>query len=408
MRKFSLAWAFILAFVLTSGAAAQGVPVTIAADLDPASASGIRIEGLVADKNGRLYTADLDSRRFYRVTPETGAVEVLGTLPRSASGMAFDSADNLYMASGDVILRVPAGQLTGTTVDPASVQTFAQNVPGANGLAFDGAGNLYVSGGNTGNIYLVSPAGAVNIFASGFTSDRQEQRISTNGLAFGPDGKLYSANTGSGAIDRITLKPEGGVQTVERFVTSPLLLGADGITFAANGDLYVAANERNAIVKVTAAGQVSDVASNGNTGPLEFPASPAFSGNALYASNFDLPRGANAPPEPGVGASIARIDVGVAGLPLPVAQPAPSAPAAAPSAPAASPSTPAASPSAPAASPSAPVPSPAPTTPSTPPAGAVPAALPNTGMEGIPVLLLLVGVLALTCGMAIRRSMRLS
>ncbi len=84
MRQFGLASAFLLAFVLVSGAAAQGVPVSIAADLDPGSASGIRIEGLVADRNGWLYTADLDSRRFYRVTPETGAVEVLGTLPRTA------------------------------------------------------------------------------------------------------------------------------------------------------------------------------------------------------------------------------------------------------------------------------------------------------------------------------------
>lgn len=396
MRQFGLASAFLLAFVLVSGAAAQGVPVSIAADLDPGSASGIRIEGLVADRNGRLYTADLDSRRFYRVTPETGAVEVLGTLPRTASGMAFDSGGNLYMASGDVVLRVPAAQLAGTSIDPAAVQTFAQNVPGANGLAFDGAGNLYVSGGNTGNIYLVSPTGTVTIFASGFTSDRQEQRISTNGLAFGPDGRLYSANTGSGAIDRITLKPEGGVHVVERFVTSPLLFGADGITFAANGDLYVAANERNAIVKVTPAGQVSDVASNGNTGPLEFPASPAFAGNALYASNFDLPRGANAPPEPGVGASIARIEVGVGGLALPVAQPAPSTPATAPSTPAT-----------PAAPSTAAAPSPAPAAPSSP-AGGVPAALPNTGSTWSPVALLLLGSLTLLGGVVLRRALRWS
>jgi sugar lactone lactonase YvrE len=190
-------------------------------------------------------------------------------------------------------------------------------VPGANGLAFDAASNLYVSGGNTGTIYVVAPDGTARTFASGFVSDRQDQRISTNGIAFGPDGKLYSANTGTGAIDRITVNADGSAGTVERFVTDQRLLGADGITFAANGDLYVAANERNAIVRVTQQGQVSDVASNGNAGPLEFPASPAFAGNTLYASSFDIPRGANAPNDPGVGASIAAIDVGVAGALLP-------------------------------------------------------------------------------------------
>ena len=67
----------------------------------------------------------------------------------------------------------------------------------------------------------------------------------------------------------------------------------------------------NAIVRVSRDGTVADVASNGADGPLQFPASPSFSGNALYASNFDIERGANAPNTGGVGASLARIDVGV-------------------------------------------------------------------------------------------------
>ncbi len=313
-------WAWLvgaLAMVVMAGTALAQSSVRVVADLDPNSATGIRIEGLAADAQGRLLTIDLDSARLFRITPSTGAVEVLGTLPRPGSGEAFDRAGNLYIASGDVIQRVPASSLAGSTLDPATVQIFATGVPGANGLAFDATGNLYVSGGNTGTIYVVAPNGTARTFASGFVSERQDQRISTNGLAFGPDGKLYSANTGTGAIDRITVNADGSAGQVERFVTDQRLLGADGITFAVNGDLYVAANERNAIVRVTQQAQVSDVASNGNVGPLEFPASPAFAGNTLYASNFDIPRGANAPNDPGVGASIAAIDVGVAGAPLP-------------------------------------------------------------------------------------------
>ncbi len=397
MRGSGFVVVCLLAFVLARSVVAQAVPVSVIADLDPGSATGLRIEGLVSDKAGRLYTADLDSRRFFRITPSTGAVEVLGTLPRPGSGMVLDSGGNLYMASGDVIQRIPANQLAGNSLDPATVQIFATNVPGANGLAFDGAGNLYVSGGNTGNIYIVQSDGTVRTFASGFASDRPEQRISSNGLAFGADGRLYSANTGSGGIDRITLKPEGGLQTVERFVTSPLLFGADGISFAANGDLYVAANERNAIVKVTPNGEVSDVASNGNNGPLEFPASLAFSGNALYASNLDIARGANAPGEPGVGASIARIDVGVEGLGLPVTQPAPAR--------AAAPPTPA--PSSVPTMPAQPAPAqPAPAAPTSPPAGAVPAALPNTGAGTLVVPILGAALLAVCGGMLFRLARR--
>ncbi len=308
---------------LASGVQAQAA-VTVAVDLDPNAATGIRIEGLVSDSAGRLYTSDLDSRRLFRYTPSSNNLETLGILPRTATGMAFDTAGNLYMASGTVVLKVAASVLAGTTITSTAVITFATGVTGANGLAFDGSGRLFVSGGASGNIYMVASDGITSTFASGLKSDRAEQQISTNGLAFWTDGSLYSSNTGTGSIDRITLKADGTLDQVQQWVKDPLLLGADGITFASNGDLYVAANERNAIVRVTPAGVVSDVASNGNSGPLEFPASPAFSGNALYASNFDIERGSNAPNAPGVGASLARIDVGIGGLPLPVtaAQPA--------------------------------------------------------------------------------------
>jgi sugar lactone lactonase YvrE len=302
--------------------ATSTVPVTILVDLDPASATGIRPEGLIADANGRLYTSDTASRRLYRLTPDSPQVTVLGTLPAGATGMAFDSRGNLYLASSGNILRIAADKLSGDSIQESDVQTFATGLTGSNGLIFDAQDRLYVSGAATGNIYVVATDGMTRTFATGFRSERQEQQISTNGLGFGPDGRLYSANTGTGAIDRITVNADGTAGPVERWVTDPLLLGADGIAFASSGDLYVAANERNAIVRVTAGGQVSDVASNGNAGPLEFPASLAFSGSNLYASNFDIERGANSPAAPGIGASVAQLAVGVTGFRPPAAPPA--------------------------------------------------------------------------------------
>lgn len=376
MRRFAVLVGMALA--LAAGSVWAQAVVTVAADLDPASATGIRPEGLVADRAGQyLYTSDLASRTLYRITVASGAVEALGQLPQPSSGMAFDKNGWLYLASGTTVLRIPGDKLAPGAFDGArDVQGFAAGVAGANGLAFDGAGNLYVSGGATGRIYAVSTSAVTRTLVSGLSSDRAEQRISANGLAFGPDGKLYSSNTGSGGIDRITVLPDGGVGTIERVATSPLLYGADGITFAANGDLYVAANERNAIVRVTPGGEVSDVASNTNAGPLEFPASPAFAGDALYASNFDVERGANAPAAPGVGASIARIAVGVGGAALPYAQPLP-----------------------------APAPTAAPVT--LPAEVPVPAALPNTaGESSLPVILMALALTALVAGATLLRVRR--
>jgi hypothetical protein len=193
----------------------------------------------------------------------------------------------------------------------------------------------------------------------------------------------------------------------------------------------VAANERNAIVRVAPDGIVTDVTSNNNSGPLEFPASPAFSGNALYASNFDIARGANAPNDPGVGASIARIDVGVAGAPLPFTgatqgTPVATAPAGSPTvstgtttAVAASPTVPAAATTTVAASPtvpSTPVPLPTATT-GVQPTEVQPAPAPTTITPGMPstgaggdsallYLMLLAVASILVVGIAARRSAR--
>ncbi|GAA4707931.1 SMP-30/gluconolactonase/LRE family protein [Brevibacillus fulvus] len=290
--------------------------VSILTDLDPYFSTGMRIEGIIGDNQGRLYVADMDSHRLFRVSTETGKAEALTLLPRSTTGMAFDQQGNLYLASAGnpgeegVVYRISAIDLKGSWIIPNDVKVFARGVNGANGLVFDQKGNLYVSGAATGNIYVVKPDGKVTAWATGLKPERTSQPITVNGLAFGPDHRLYISNTSSGEINRVTIKADGSFGQLERFVKSPLLYGADGITFAANGDLYVAVNERNAIVKVTSKARVSDVAVNDNRGKLEFPASLHRNGNTLYISNYDQPRGVNKDNKPGIGASIAEISIG--------------------------------------------------------------------------------------------------
>ncbi|NOU92635.1 hypothetical protein GC093_05245 [Paenibacillus sp. LMG 31456] len=294
----------------------RSVGASILTDLDPEKGTGMRIEGVTGDKQGRLYTIDMDSKQLFRIAPETGKAEVLTVLPRSATGMVFDSKGNLYMASGGgqgvdgVVLRVPAKALEGGAFDSSLVETFVSGTNGANGLVFDASGNLYVSGGATGNVYVVKPNGESKVWASGIAAERKEQLITVNGLDFGKDGLLYIANTSSGEIHRVKVNADGSFGKVERVAKDPLLYGADGIMFGPDGDLYVCANERNAIVKVTINGKVTEVAANDNKGILEFPASLHFVGNTLYISNFDVQRGANNPNAPGIGASIVKLELG--------------------------------------------------------------------------------------------------
>jgi hypothetical protein len=84
------------------------------------------------------------------------------------------------------------------------------------------------------------------------------------------------------------------------------------MAFMRNGDIWVAANELNAIVSVTPTGGVKTISSNGSTGPLEFPAALVVTGNRVYVANFDVPRRVNmdasgGTAKDGIGASIAQI-----------------------------------------------------------------------------------------------------
>ncbi|TKJ84120.1 hypothetical protein PaeCFBP13512_21815 [Paenibacillus sp. CFBP13512] len=285
--------------------------VSILTDLDPSTATGLRIEGVIANADNQVFTVEMGSKTLYRIAADTGQMNALTELPRSGTGMALDTDGNLYIASGGeegLIYRINEEDLSSAAFDSSKVVTYASGVPGANGLAFDGSGNLYVSGGATGAIYKVSASGQVSTYASGILPTREEQKIVVNGIAFGTDGQLYVSNTSSGEVNRFAINSDGSLGQRQLVAQSPLLYGADGLNFGPDGAIYVAANERNAIVRVGLDGQVRDIASNNNNGPLEFPASLHFVGNTLYISNFDQPRGINNPNDPGIGASIATID----------------------------------------------------------------------------------------------------
>lgn len=120
------------------------------------------------------------------------------------------------------------------------------------------------------------------------------------------------ADTARGALRKVAPSAEGTGSKPVLLAQDALLEGADGVVVDRRGDVWVAVNELNAIVKVTPDGQVQQVARNGVAGPLEFPSGLVFVGDIAYVSNFDVPRrdnvdaGANTA-RGGIGASVARI-----------------------------------------------------------------------------------------------------
>jgi sugar lactone lactonase YvrE len=335
-------------------------------------------------------------------TPPVTPVQI-GSIPNAApgcnpSGITRDAGGSFYIADanqGGVIWK-----LTSAEMNPAA--PFATGVPGTNGIAFDRDGNLWTGDGTTGlgRVWRISRGGSAtemfriqpmrNSTAFGGTVPgdgvgRQArtfppgtltitvpasatpttvtpaggQDLVANGVAFDRHGDLFVADTARGAIWRVTFDHDGNVTSRmgcdttftantlcldNIFVAHPLLEGTDGIALDRAGNIWNAANERNAIVVVTKDGQVIEVFRNpanaaglrnsadpsvGDNHILELPTSPFLSGTLLCVANSDGNRRDNSPNAAGeinsggpVGArgKISCLDepLRTPGLPLPV------------------------------------------------------------------------------------------
>ena len=294
------------------------------------------IEGLTGDNRGNLYVGtrnDPAGCSVYRINIDTPSLVVVGTVPATCStlGLAFDRAGMLYVTNADRIYRF----LPNATTPPVA-DLFATGVPGANGVAFDRDDNLWVSDGGSGvgRVWRVDPAGTpvemfripplVNTAGVGRqviplpnTPAGAAVTIFANGLAFTADGDLIVADTSRGALWKVKLDRRGNVLSATGCDTTfsantlclenvllahPLLEGADGIALDRAGNIWVDANERNAIVVVDQNGKNArelfrnePVAGLRNAGPLEFPTSPVLSGHRFCTTSSDLGRRDNFP-----------------------------------------------------------------------------------------------------------------
>ena len=244
-----------------------------------------------------------------------------------------------------MVLRPDAGT-------PPTAEVYATDVPGSNGVAWDRRGDLWVTDGGTaqGRVWRIGrdrvpvemfriqplandviPTGIGRRRAAGCRRARSRSRrpaarrrtplgsqhLVANGIAFTKRGDAVVADTARGAIWLIRLDHQGrvlsrtGCDTTftantlcldNVLVQHPYLDGADGIVLDDDDNIYVAANERNAIAVVTDEGRAVELYRNPvgadrlrNAGPLEFPTSPVLVGRKLCVTNSDGNRRDNFP-----------------------------------------------------------------------------------------------------------------
>jgi sugar lactone lactonase YvrE len=197
--------------------------------------------GLAFDSAGNLYAANSGNNTIEKFSSTGTDLGVFASTGLSIPlGLAFDGAGNLYAAN--------FGNNTIEKFTPGGVgSVFAHNVAGSlfgpAGLAFDSAGNLFVANGNNADIEKFTPGGVGSVFAFGFSTGGNPR-----GLAFDGAGNLYAAIIPGGGIDKIT--PGGGVSN---FASSGVM-AAEGLAFDSAGTLYSASPGGNSIQKFTSGG----------------------------------------------------------------------------------------------------------------------------------------------------------
>jgi sugar lactone lactonase YvrE len=330
MARFTVLAVTLLAWLGTA-LVAEAANVSILVDLDPNSAEQtVIVETVTADQQGRLYVCDRVSGNVIRIDPKDRKLVIVGRLEAreiggkkvraDSSGLVFNQQGDLFLTSGAFreILRIKKADLNPDK--PGIAETFATGTEGANGIAFDKRGMLYVSGGRNGKIYRMAATGGaaenwaqIELHTRTLPDGKTQQAIPANGLVFDAKGEvLYVADTARGAIWKVAVGADGNAGPPALVAQSPLLEGADGPALDPSGRLWVAANERNAVVLVTLDGKVEDIAKNDSKGPLEFPTSVVFVGNTAYVNNFDTARRDNLAADgktsvDGIGASIVQI-----------------------------------------------------------------------------------------------------
>ncbi len=253
----------------------------------------------VAVRGDTAYMGYVASGEVIAVDVKSGAVSPYGTMPIPVPNQGFVSGlaghgDDLFGAFVSFNPSVQPGIYR--IVKGGAPELYAKDAGMVfpNGIAFDDDDRMYITDSAAGAVFRVEADGKVTKWladpllagakdACGEGGVGVPFDIGVNGIAIDGD-KIFLSNTDHGQIVQVKIQKDGSAGTPSLLVPPDCALsGADGLTLAPDGDLVVAINHQNKLVRVSRDGKVSPLASGA---PLNFPASLTFEDGALYISNF--------------------------------------------------------------------------------------------------------------------------
>lgn len=204
-------------------------------ELDPANLGYKRIystavpspSGMAFDSAGNLHVASNEAAgKIYKLNSSGLVVTSYGGLsyPR---GIAFDYQSSLFAAeAGGTVTKLTA---------PGMAPTLMGRIPSPLGVAVDSAGDVYVASNVNDAIFRITAAKAMSVFS---------MVNKPGGLTFDSRGYMYVSDTERNVISRIA--PTGDARIYAYGISNPRGLAVD----PANGTLYVSLSQSNAILKV--------------------------------------------------------------------------------------------------------------------------------------------------------------
>ena len=271
-------------------------------------------DGVAVDTSGNVYVADTTANEILKISP-TGTVTVLGATASPAfntpDGVAVDAQGNVFVAdTGNNLVR-EISAATGTVTTLGSTATFSS----PEGVAVDSSGNVYVAntfGNDIREIVAVSgtvsSSSTVVTLAGGVATGCLDgagtgaEFDAPTGIAIGPSGNLYVADSNNNVVRKITSVGPSGTNTVTTWAggqgtcdslspatsgyedgaaaTQALFAHPTGVAADSAGNVFVADQGNSAVREVSPAGVVTTVA--GATQP---------SGGTTTVYAFNLPFG---------------------------------------------------------------------------------------------------------------------